>query len=67
LENPAIRKNHPVWGAGEIETEGFVHCQWHEASGKLVRRVDGPVGEAGRLLCCYTTSKSLISSARSLL
>jgi Anp1 protein len=23
LESPAIRKNHPVWGKGEIETEGF--------------------------------------------
>jgi hypothetical protein len=23
LENPAIRTSHPVWGRGEIETEGF--------------------------------------------
>lgn len=23
LESPAIRKRHPVWGRGEIETEGF--------------------------------------------
>jgi hypothetical protein len=23
LENPNIRKQHPVWGKGEIETEGF--------------------------------------------
>jgi peptide chain release factor subunit 1 len=23
VENPAIRKPHPVWGAGEIETEGL--------------------------------------------
>ena len=23
LENPAIRPHHPVWGKGEVETEGF--------------------------------------------
>ncbi len=23
LENPAIRASHPVWGRGEIETEGL--------------------------------------------